>query len=72
MDLEMPVMDGYAATREIKACCPHSHVIALTIYSHSDARRKAQQAGADDFIEKGAPLEVLTRAIQQLTTGEKL
>jgi DNA-binding NarL/FixJ family response regulator len=38
-------------------------VIALTVHSYEEARRKAFQAGVDVFIVKGAPVETLVRAI---------
>lgn len=64
MDLEMPVLDGFAATRRIKANCPSMRVVALTIHSYPSARSKAFQAGVDDFIEKGASLEKIIQTIQ--------
>ena len=63
MDLEMPVMDGYEATRRIKALCPACRVVALTIHAGEAERQKALQAGMADVVVKGAPLEVLLRAI---------
>ena len=50
MDLEMPVMDGYEATRQIKAQYPASRVVALTLHGGAAAREKALQAGGDFFI----------------------
>ncbi len=63
MDLEMPVMDGYEATRRIKALCPACRVVALTIHAGEAERQQALQAGMADIVMKGAPLEVLLRAI---------
>jgi DNA-binding NarL/FixJ family response regulator len=63
MDLEMPVMDGYEATRRIKAVCPACRVVALTIHAAEAERQQALQAGMADVVVKGAPLEVLLRAI---------
>ena len=65
MDLEMPILDGYEATRCIKSVLPSILIIVLTIHSDSTTRRNAVQAGADAFIEKGAPLEELLQAIQR-------
>ena len=64
-DLEMPVMDGYQATREIKARYPSCRVIALTVHGYEAARQKAIQAGVDVFIVKGAPVETLVQAISE-------
>ena len=63
MDLEMPVMSGYEATRQIKACSPDCRVIALTIHGDETVRQKAIQAGVDDFIVKGAPITSVIQAM---------
>jgi DNA-binding NarL/FixJ family response regulator len=59
MDLEMPLMDGYEATRQIKARWPNRRVIAFSVHSYAMARQKAIQAGCDGFIEKGASLDMI-------------
>jgi len=64
MDLEMPGVDGYAAARAIKARHPSTRVVALTVHGDPAARRQAQQAGVDEFVEKGAPMPVLMQAIR--------
>ena len=63
MDLEMPLLDGYRATQEIKSQHPSCWVIALTIHDYNEARQKAFQAGADAFILKGEPVQNLVQAI---------
>ncbi|HEX6269683.1 MAG TPA: response regulator transcription factor [Anaerolineales bacterium] len=64
MDLAMPIMDGYEAARQIKAIQPTCHVIALSIHGGEAEQQRAFQAGADEFIVKGAPLEILLEAIR--------
>ncbi len=71
MDLEMPMMDGYEATRQIKAKQPSCRVIALTIHAGEAERQQALQSGADDFILKGAPLDMLLQAIWAVITNDK-
>jgi DNA-binding NarL/FixJ family response regulator len=56
LDLEMPVLDGYNAARQIKARCPACRVIAFSVHSYPQAVKKAYDAGMDGFIEKGTPL----------------
>ncbi len=68
MDLEMPVMDGYEAARQMKSRYPACRVIALTIHSDETARQQASQAGVDAFIVKGAPMDSLIHA---MTEGEE-
>jgi two-component system response regulator NreC len=66
MDLEMPVLDGYEATKHIKANFPECRVIALSVHSYPQARQKASQAGMDGFIEKGTSLAEILHIIQQI------
>ena len=63
MDLEMPVLDGYEATRQIKAGFPSCRVVALTVHGYEAARQKASQAGVDVFLVKGGSVESLVQAI---------
>jgi DNA-binding NarL/FixJ family response regulator len=63
MDLEMPVMNGYEATRQIKGQSPACRVIALTVHGYTEAIDRALQSGADAFVVKGAPLANLIREI---------
>jgi DNA-binding NarL/FixJ family response regulator len=61
MDLQMPVMDGVAATRLIKTQWPAIKVIILTV--QAARRSEALAAGADIFLLKGNGPEVLPHAI---------
>ncbi len=72
MDLKMPVMDGYEATRQIKQIRPKLPVIAQTAYAFSDDERKAKLSGCDDFIAKPIRREQLLEIIKrQLPQGRK-
>jgi CheY-like chemotaxis protein len=67
MDMSLPVMSGYDATRKIKAD-PHTRgipVIALTAHAMSDDRNQAMQAGCDDFDTKPIELSRLLKKIAQ-------
>lgn len=63
IDLEMPVMDGYEASRQIKTRWPACRVIALTVHDGEAERQRAAQVGVDAFIVKGAPVDALVKAI---------
>jgi DNA-binding NarL/FixJ family response regulator len=63
MDLEMPVLDGYEAARQIKSRWPACRVVALTVHGYEAARQKASQAGVDVFLVKGVSVETLVQAI---------
>lgn len=63
MDLEMPAMDGYEATRRIKTNFPACRVVALTVHDYESARVKAIQSGVDAFLVKGAPVVEIIQSI---------
>jgi DNA-binding NarL/FixJ family response regulator len=63
MDLEMPGLDGYEATRQIKTIHPTTRVIILTVHADPEERQRAREAGADSFVVKGAGYETLMNAI---------
>jgi len=63
MDLEMPGMDGYEATRQIKANQPAVRVIILSIHAGCEEQELARSAGANGFVTKGSSYEVLLNAI---------
>ncbi len=52
MDLQMPEMNGYDATREIKKNHKEVIIIAQTAFAMSDDRTKALEAGCDDYLAK--------------------
>lgn len=63
MDLEMPVMDGYEAARQIKAQYPLCRVLALTVHDYESARAEAYRSGVDAFLVKGVPVESIVQSI---------
>ena len=68
MDLSLPVLDGWQATREIKAAAGTKHipVIALTANAMAGDREKALAAGCDDYDTKPVELPRLLGKIKQL------
>ncbi len=64
VDLEMPGMDGYEATRRIRAQLPKVRVIILSVHAGPEERQSARAAGADCFVAKGESYEVLVDAIR--------
>ncbi len=52
MDLKMPVLNGFEATRQIKAMRPELPIIAQTAYALSSDKHKAMEAGCDDYLTK--------------------
>ncbi len=64
MDVAMPLINGDDATRQIKLHLPKTRVIALSMYEEPDMVEKMRRAGAEDYILKTAPSEVLVAAIR--------
>ena len=71
MDLSLPVMDGWEATRRIKADSETAAipVIALTAHAMSSDRERALEAGCDDYDTKPVDLERLLGKMQALLPG---
>ena len=71
MDLSLPVLDGWQATRQIKAAPSTRHipVIALTANAMAGDREKALAAGCDEFDTKPLELSRLLEKIRALSPG---
>ncbi|MBZ0286694.1 MAG: response regulator transcription factor, partial [Anaerolineae bacterium] len=70
MDLQMPVLNGVAATRRIHAEFPACRVIALTTYDDDEYVFEGLRAGAIGYLLKDAPAQKLMEAIQAAARGE--
>ena len=68
MDLKMPVMSGFEATKIIKSIFSGIPIIALTAYVFEDDRQKAMNSGCDDFIVKPYRMEDLFEKIIKLVS----
>lgn len=65
MDVKMPGMDGYEATRQIRTFNNRVAIIAQTAYALSGERARAIDAGCDDYISKPLDLELLIKLIKK-------
>ena len=65
MDLKMPVMNGYEATRKAKAMYPDILIIALTAYTQSEEESRAIEAGCSGFISKPVRKDELMESISR-------
>ena len=70
MDCNMPVMDGYEATRRIRqnAAWQHLPIIALTANAMADERERCRVAGMDDYLAKPFRMEQLAALLKQWLT----
>ena len=73
MDMSLPVMDGWEATRRLKADPNTSAIpiIALTAHAMASDRELALEAGCDDYDSKPVDLTRLLRKIEQLLAASR-
>jgi two-component system, sensor histidine kinase len=71
MDLQLPKMDGYAATKEIKRIRPLLPIIAQTANAMSDDREKALETGCDEYISKPIQLNELFELMGRFLPDDK-
>ena len=71
MDMSLPVIDGWEATRRIKGTDHGARIpiIALTAYAMADDRDKSMAAGCDDYDTKPVELDRLLKKIETLLNG---
>ena len=70
MDLRMPVLDGAAATRRLRAAHPEMRVIVLTTFDEDEAIFDGLRSGATGYRLKDAPTDKLYEAIRAAARGE--
>lgn len=72
MDIQMPALDGIAATRSVVRERPATRVLMLTTFDRSQLVYDALVAGASGFLLKDAPREVLVGGVRAVHRGEEL
>jgi two-component system, cell cycle response regulator DivK len=65
MDIKMPGIDGYEATRRIKSIKAELPVIAITAYAMAGDEQKARDAGCDDYLTKPLMKEQLFNKLEE-------
>ena len=71
MDLSLPVIDGWEATRQLKSDTRTAHipVVALTAHDGSGELQRATKAGCDWFVPKPCPPHALITEVRRVLAG---
>ena len=70
MDVNMPVLNGVEATKQILAAHPKTRIIVLSAHSDANLIRQSFHAGAVAYLLKDAAFEEVVRAIEATQKGE--
>jgi len=71
MDINMPDMDGIAATERLSAQVPSAAVVMMSVQGEADYLRRSMLAGAREFLVKPFSSDELTASIRQVYSREK-
>jgi DNA-binding NarL/FixJ family response regulator len=66
MDIDMPRLDGLAATSALHDAAPQSAVVILSLYDDDFLQTRARQAGAAAFVSKHQALDELAAVIREV------
>lgn len=67
MDLQMPEMDGFEATRRLRAHGYHKPIIALTAHAMKEERKRCLESGFDEHLSKPVDRDVLLRTLSEFS-----
>jgi two-component system response regulator DesR len=69
LDVEMPGLDGIAATAALRAAVPACRVLVVTTFGRPGYLRRAMEAGANGFVVKDTPARQLADAVRRVHAG---
>jgi CheY-like chemotaxis protein len=65
MDISLPVMDGYEATRQIRTTMPSTPIIGLSAHAMQGDDIRAKEAGCNDYLTKPVDEDLLTKKLDE-------
>lgn len=72
MDIKMPVMDGFAATQDIRELSPDIPILALTAFAFAEEKEKAKKYKFDDYLVKPVDIPLLKHKIKYYLNKNKV
>ena len=72
LDIEMPVLDGVAAARQLRAVSPRLPIVAVSGHDYEERVLEIRQAGADDYVRKARMDAELPRALATLLDPSRM
>ncbi len=72
MDINMPMLNGLEATRQIVAKCPETEVLVVTVHSDNEHILSIMRAGASGYLTKNSSGEEIVHAIRSVISGENV
>lgn len=72
MDIQMPGIDGIAATAAVLQASPATRVLVVTTFARPGYVRAALEAGASGFVVKDTPADTLVEAIRRVHGGQRV
>lgn len=72
MDVSMPVLDGVAATRRMRARSPDTNVVILTMHAETELLERSRAAGAVGYLLKDASGEEVVQAVARAAGGHRV
>ena len=65
MDISLPIMDGYEATRQIRTTMAFTPIIGLSAHAMNGDAEKAKEAGCNDYLTKPVNEDLLIQKVKE-------